>query len=94
LSELGTLRWSLGDNNVWIDTMYDTGSGTSDLTLRVPKMFFQEASMNDQFTLYFRAESSDDGFEEWAALTVPEPSSLALTGLGIGAALYSFRRKK
>lgn len=100
----GNLIYSLdagADNNVVLDYSDNSGSGSGDLFVYIPVSGF----VTDPTYLYLWSEfgipapdQNNDGFEEWAVRTpnpisVPEPASLLLLGVGL-ASLGGYARRK
>lgn len=76
------------DNSILLD--YGTnggGSGKGDMFAYIPVSDFAGARPTDAFYLYTQlgtGNQSNAGFEEWAFVSVPEPASLSVIGLGLG----------
>lgn len=92
LGDLGTLLYDLdaGEDSV-IELDYDNapGSGVTDMLMTVPQSVFAGVAPGDFVILYSQfgvAESSGDGFEEWAhVVPIPEPGTMTLLGMGLSA---------
>ncbi|HYE29840.1 MAG TPA: hypothetical protein VEH27_00290 [Methylomirabilota bacterium] len=90
LDDLGRLIWSSGDGVIMLDAARNSGSGSGDMYMFVPKSLFAGIPENHYFILYsrfgsFEPAKSDDaeaGFEEWAIIFHEEPEcpQLAATG--------------
>lgn len=96
-----TQRFNLGANNVFIDAALGStaGSGSADLFFHVPVTAFATALPSDYLYFYNKNGSvreSNDGFEEWSALTgpnhnVPEGGA-TLVFLGLGLVVLGWSR--
>ena len=101
LGDLGTLIYDLDagvDSEVLLDYDNAPGSGVSDMLMTLPSSVFAGVSPTDFVILYSafgNADASQDGFEEWAHVTVPipEPGSALLMGLGLMALAGRTRRE-
>ena len=89
LGDLGTLIYDLDageDSVVLLDYANAPGSGVSDMLMTLPSSFFAGVSASDYVILYSAfgdADNSQDGFEEWAHVVVPEPGTGLLLGLSL-----------
>ncbi len=103
LSDLGTARFDLGTNSIFIDAGIGStaGAGSDDMIAFIPVTAFAGASSGD-YIYFFNFNGtqleSNDGREQWSALlggnaTVPEPSTLILLGSAL-AAMALIRKKK
>jgi hypothetical protein len=110
LSGLGDPLYDLdgtSDQTIFIETALKPGSGTDDLTLYIPKSYFDTVNGTDYMIFYTEfglADGVDPGFvtgatfEEWRAVTgtneIPEPGTVALLGSGLlGLMGVRLRRK-
>lgn len=97
ISSLGTLRYDLdagGDSVVRIED-FNSGSGAGDVRIFVPVSAFGNAAASDFMYLYARfgdTDATEGGFEEFAAVTIPLPTT---AGLGLaGLAGLAIRRRR
>src|SRR2546423_2047251 len=78
LSQLGTLRYALGDgNSVLLDASRNHGSGSGDMFAYIPVTAFAGAASGDFVYMYCKFGSADyqsqGGFEEWTLVVNPVP---------------------
>src|SRR6476646_1823712 len=98
---LGTLRYSLGNNQVLYDDQ-NTGSGGGDINIYIPVSAFAGTQASDYVYLYQRwgnTDSSQGGFEETALIRglapVPEMSALfPIFGLLVAVGSTSILRRR
>jgi len=101
-----TKVYDLLDNMLILDyTMIGKGSGRADLEFKLPVAAFGDADLASRLVLASRfgpTEESGSGFEEWSfkapegsipPVSVPEPATLALLGLGL-IGLAAVRRRQ
>ena len=99
---IGTLLWDLGaDNSVLLDAKRGggPGNGNSDMLMSVQTSIIDSAPVGEEyFILWSQFSSASSGFEEWSVITsispVPEPSTIALFGLGLLGVMAATRRRK
>ena len=98
---LGTLRYSLGNNQVLYDDQ-NTGSGGGDINIYIPASNFAGTNPNDYIYVYQRwgnTDASQGGFEETALIRglapVPEMSALfPIFGLLVAVGSTSILRRR
>jgi len=98
---LGTLRYSLGNNQVLYDDQ-NTGSGGGDINIYIPVSAFAGTQASDYVYLYQRwgnTDASQGGFEETALIRglapVPEMSALfPIFGLLVAVGSTSILRRR
>lgn len=99
LGDLGTLLYDLDageDSVIELDFANAPGSGVTDMLMSVPQSVFAGVGPGDYIILYSQfgvAESSGDGFEEWAHV-VPEPGTALLFATGLGGLALRGRRRQ
>jgi hypothetical protein len=98
---LGTLRYSLGNNQVLYDDQ-NTGSGGGDINIYIPASFFAGTQASDYIYVYQRwgnTDGSQGGFEETALIRglapVPEMSAIfPIVGLIVAVGSTSVLRRR
>jgi hypothetical protein len=116
-STVGTLRFNSdvgadGDSVVELDFGRNPGSGAGDMFLYVPTSLFAGVLATDYvyfYSLFGNSHTANDGFEEWALVgtpspttdtttttpgNVPEPGVLLLLGTGLAVAAQRIRRRR
>jgi hypothetical protein len=84
---------------------HNGGSGFSDMIVLVPVTAFAGASPNDfvwfynlngvHFDVDVEGTAAEAGFEEWRAVVIPEPNTVALLSLAlVGLGFAAVRRSK
>ncbi len=83
-----------GDNWILLDYGLNGGSGQGDMLALIPNSLFTGPDTQYVYLYSKAGENSiaDDGFEEWATTEIPEPTTVAL--LGLGGLLMMRRRRK
>jgi len=110
VSSLGTLRYDLGTgNSVLMDASLTSGSGEAGVLLSLAPGIIGNAASTDAVYVYAAfggADATDatgGGFEEFLLIPgntnvgggpVPEPASLALLPMGIGALALRLRKSR